>query len=247
MSITLFDETLTPSEIEIRKQLAKIGAKEINDLQNDQDLISVWRQNRNLIDELFIKAGRSISDIGDAFPEFYLDMWTEESWSFNSSRNSGSLVMCLWSLLFYSTFELSGALVHEANHYRYLKCNGMLGKPEPEQEEFYRTHCPQMEIEANEEQIEFLEKIEICFDESIGFKNQKGEQLLCEKKSEIFKKARLVLEKWRSGNYDAEYRKDLSEVREGFYKRGAEFLGIEHLIEKGIPQRKEGFKLLFGI
>ena len=241
----MFDEMLSTSDIETRKRLAVIGAEEILSLQCNPDLVLVWGQIRNQIDRIFQKAGKSIRDIGDVFPRFYIDMWTEEAWAFDPIRDSGSLVICLWSLLFHSTFLLSSALVHEACHYGYLNRYNILGKPEPVQEEFGRKHRRQMEIEANRQQIEFLENVEEYFDEIVGYSNPQGERLLPERKREIIGEGRRVLEQWESGDFEKEYRKGLADTRKEFYMNGSQFLGMEHLIDKGIPRHRKGFKFQF--
>lgn len=245
----MFSEILSIEDIDIRKRIAIDGAKNIHSLQNDPDLPLVWRQIRNQVGEILEVADEdfpSIKKMGEYFPIFYIDMWTEQPWGFNPVRNSGSLVVCLWSLLFHSIFLLSGGLVHEANHYRYLKCHDMLGRPEPEQTRFKKHHETQMEIDANTEQLGFFENVKKYFPEIVGPRGVSEDHILMRlSKSKIIEAASNVLERWKSGNYQDEYWVELSNTRKRFYSEGANFLGIKYLLEKGLPQRRLGFQMQF--
>ena len=101
---------------ETRFSLARMGAEDINKLEGNPDLLSVWRLIRGEAIFVLRNGGKSVIQMGNFFPTFQVDMWTDFPWAFVTERNS--LVVRLWSLLFSSTFQLCGGLVHEASHYR---------------------------------------------------------------------------------------------------------------------------------
>ena len=205
-------------------RLARIGALDISQLQNDPEVRVVWQQIRTEVAFTLRKAGESIAALGHAFPTFQVDMWTDFPWAFVTERKS--LVVRLWSLLFASTFKLCGGLVHEANHFRYLKKRGMLGKPDRIQEQFAKKHMRRMEILAHEEELRFLRRAAPLFPDQIGVLMPKG--YLTYSKIEIIEKCRRSLSAWtQAADYSREYERKALATGETNYERVAEALGIE--------------------
>lgn len=209
---------------DVKFRVARLGALNIESLQDDPDTLLIWRQIRSETASTLREGGKSIMKIGDAFPTIHVDMWTDFPWAFVTDRNS--LVLRFWSLLFSSTFELSAGLVHEANHYRYLKKRAMLGKPEPIQADFAKQHMRRMEILAHEEELMFLKRTADFFPEEIGVLMPKG--YLSFSKNEIIQRCRYNLMAWRQNvDYSVDYQKGVLATSKTNYDRIAEALGID--------------------
>lgn len=209
---------------DVKFRLARAGAQDIESLQDDPDILLVWRQIRGEVAYTLREGGKSIMKIGNTFPTFRVDMWTDFPWAFDTERNS--LVLRFWSLLFSSAFELSAGLVHEANHYRYLKKRGMLGKPESIQEEFAKQHRRRMEILAYEEQLTFLKRTANLFPDEIGVPLPKGYLTLS--KEEIIQECRHNLMAWnQKTDYSVDYKKAVLATGKTNYDRIAEIFGID--------------------
>lgn len=208
---------------EVKVRLAKIGIENISKLQDDPELLHVWREIRTDVAAILKKGDKDIVAIGDFFPTFQLDMWTDSPWLFDTERDS--LVVRLWSFLFSSTFQLSAGLVHEANHYRYLKTRTMLGKPESVQEEFAKKHRRRMEILALDEELRFLERTASRFPDQIEIPLTNGH--LIYRKNEIIEKCRRNSLAWRqSKDYSEDYKKNGRATSETNYRVIAQALGI---------------------
>lgn len=209
---------------DVKFRLARAGAQDIERLQDDPDTLLVWRQIRSEVAATLREGGKSILKIGNTFPTFGVDMWTDFPWAFDTERNS--LVLRFWSLLFSSIFELSADLVHEANHYRYLKKRGMLGKPESIQEEFAKQHRRRMEILAHEEALMFLKRTANLFPDEIGVAMPKG--YLTFSKNEIIQECRHNLIAWsQNTDYSVDYKKGMLAISKTNYVKIAEVLGID--------------------
>ena len=149
------------SELERKKfDLARIGFYDIYKLENDSNLKEVWEDIRSKVAKLLEKGGLNISSFAKIFPSFEISVDVDYTWGFDPDRNS--LVFHLWSLLFSTDFEIAGALIHEGDHYEFLKNHDMLGKLPQEHEEFRKEHEKSMEIRANKKQKEFLSKVRFC-------------------------------------------------------------------------------------
>jgi hypothetical protein len=216
---------------DVKFRLARVGAQDIEPLQDDPD--------RSEAASTLREGGKSVVKIGNTFPTFRVDMWTDFPWAFDTERNS--LVLRFWSLLFSSTFELSAGLVHEANHYRYLKKRGMLGKPESIQEEFAKQHKRRMEILAHEEELMFLKRTANLFPDEIGVPMPKG--YLTFSKNEVIQKCRHNLMAWsQNADYSVDYKKGILATSKTNYGRIAEVLGIDLT---GIKDKRGSIKLRF--
>jgi len=140
------------------RRLAAIGAENIEKLQSDPDFLKVWRHIRNQASDIFRVGGKQkqIDDIGELFSTFYVKMWTQNSWVLKVEGGCASLVIRLWALLFPPLpLPLCGGLVHEANHFRYLREKDLLNKSRAVLE----RHRSIMEVQALEEELVFLEKV----------------------------------------------------------------------------------------
>jgi hypothetical protein len=67
---------MTTSE-EMRFRVARVGAEDIDQLSEDPDLRSVWRQIRHEASSILRDGGKSIILVGKIFPAFQVDMWTD--------------------------------------------------------------------------------------------------------------------------------------------------------------------------
>ena len=151
-------------------------------------------------------------------------MWTDSPWCFDTERNS--LAVRFWSLLFCPSFQLAGGLVHEANHYRYLECNGMLGKPESVQEEFEKSHRREMEILAREEELEFLERAAPYFPYETTIPMPKHN--LVYRRNDIIEKCSASLLAWNEHeDYSEDSDKSNAIIGETNYRVIAQALGVD--------------------
>lgn len=224
---------------EMKFKLARVGASDITKLHDDLNLLSVWGQIKREVAFTLDKGRKSIIAIGEAFSTFQVDMWSKEPWSFDTERNS--MIIRLWSLLFSPTLQLCGGLLHETNHYSYLKINNMLGKPEPEQEEFSKKNKRIMETLAHEEPLEFLQRAEIHFPEIIRVPMPKGD--LIYHKSEIIEKCRRNLLLWKeTEDYSEDYEEDVAATGEKNYQTIAQALGMNLDM---ISRRRGGVEIRF--
>jgi hypothetical protein len=138
------------------RRLAVIGAENIEKLQSDPDFVKVWKHIRNQASDIFRLGGKQIDDIGELFSTFYVKMWTQDPWVLKVEKGCASLVIRLWALLFPPLpLPLCGGLVHEANHFKYLREKDLLNKSRAVLE----RHRSIMEVRALVEELDFLEKV----------------------------------------------------------------------------------------
>lgn len=224
-------------DIETWKFIAILGAEDIYKLKNDQNFLSIWRYIRSQISEMLKLSDKSVDDIAAIFPHFYMDMWTDCPWAFNTERNGGSLEIRLWALLFPPLpFQLCGGLIHEAHHYEYLRDNDLIGQPNSEQEK----HRREMEILAYDKQLRFYKTVEHLIPEEISFIPETN--LICNK-SEIIEECAVTLQNWKKvPDYASKYEDEIKSIGHGNYQLISEALQIDL---NSMERKKGGFQIEF--
>ena len=129
----------------------------------------VWKAIKKDVGYVFSKIGQNFQVIKSAFRVFELTMDPRITKEFDPTRNM--LTINVWSLLFcvLSTddiyevgfspnFEVGRTLIHEFEHYRFLKSKNMLGASEDQLNQFDAKYRSKAEEKAIKAEINYLKK-----------------------------------------------------------------------------------------
>lgn len=152
--------------------LVWLSCKDFNSLKRgkNQDIItSVWKHTKKEIEDSMNSYTTSMRSIAEQFGKIRLTVDPRKSCSYDPQEEG--LTFNLWKLFFAVTsdekfcsptpaWQTGGILVHEFDHYNYLKESGMSTKAEKEQEEFKKEYSSEIERRAFLKQKAFFETCE---------------------------------------------------------------------------------------
>lgn len=141
--------------------------KALSDKKNKADIDQLWKTKKKELAEYFEGQKVTFERIQTDLNEIILNINPQNSFCYDPERFV--TVFNLWSLFLDKTpnsvilslpWKLSGQLVHEHNHYLFLKKAGMIGKDKETLYKFYKDNWVEAEVNAFAAQIEFLKLCE---------------------------------------------------------------------------------------
>jgi len=144
-----------------KRSIVKALWADVQELERNEEVLNlfnqVWIKTRNDVIYLLNKSKRKADKIFNKFDTFLLSLNPFIRWQYRTEDHG--MEFNLLSLFYRPTYEIAGALVHEATHVEFLKEYGMLGASEHEHELFAQKHKRDSEIKALTEELSFLIKI----------------------------------------------------------------------------------------
>jgi len=144
--------------VEAKLRIARTAVLSINSLATDAGgadlLCNLLRETASEVSGYLKMGHRNPEKLFQLFSEFRATLDPRIFWHYDTNGNA--FVINLLFLLYTPAWRLASAFVHEAQHVLFLKRRGMLGAPEPQQEDFARKFRRETEIQAHKAELRFL-------------------------------------------------------------------------------------------
>ena len=153
-----------------RLRIAWLAWKDINLLRRSPFsnlFIKIWINIKNSVAKCFETVNEDFAAICTDFKTFDLTMMQDFPWGYEST--SASIVLSVWPLLFAPlrfkgknwlhpslSINLPSAILHEHEHFKYLRQHGMIKSTPTQTQSFAQTHRQQMEFLACDREVDFL-------------------------------------------------------------------------------------------